>query len=125
VSVLVAEEVFVEKFTEPQHILATVTCKVTNTGSRAGSDAVLYFVVPTDAGKNGSPLKYLAGFQRVTLGAGESTIVSFNVVARDLALVGTDGRYRTKAGDWIIQIGVGDNQIQRPISVLSESQIRL
>jgi len=123
--VLTEAEVFVEKFTEPQHILATVTCKVTNTGSRAGSDAVLYFVVPTDAGKNGSPLKYLAGFQRVTLGPGESTTVSFNVVARDLALVGTDGRYRTKAGDWIIQIGVGDNQIQRAISVLSESQIRL
>jgi len=123
--VLTEAEVFVEKFSEPQHILATVTCKVTNTGSRAGSDAVLYFVVPSDAGKNGSPLKYLAGFQRVTLGPGESTTVSFNVLAKDLALAGTDGRYRTNAGDWMIQIGVGENQIQRPNTVLSESKIRM
>jgi len=115
---------YVDRFYEPQNILATVTVKVTNTGSVAGDDVVLYFVVPTDAGKNGVPLKYLAGFQRVTLTAGGSTTVTFNVTARDLAVAGRDGKLRTTAGQWTIQIGVGENQIQRPLSVLSESQIK-
>jgi len=114
---------FVDRMTEPKSILATVTCKVTNTGTVAGDDAVLYFVVPSDSGKNGSPLKYLAGFQRVTLTPGSSTTVTFNVLARDLALPGRDGKYRTTAGPWMIQIGNGENSIQRPITVLSESQI--
>jgi len=115
--------VFVERFSEPQQILATVTCKVTNTGTRAGDDAVLYFVVPPNAGQNGNPLKYLAGFQRVTLAAGASTTITFNVAANHLSLPGVDGHLRTYAGEWIVQIGEGENQIQRAIPVLSETQI--
>jgi len=115
--------VFVERFSEPDKILATVTCKVTNTGTRAGDDAVLYFIVPPNAGQNGNPLKYLAGFQRVTLAAGASTTVTFNVPANVLALPGLDGKLRTRAAPWTVQIGVGDNAIQRPIQVLSETQI--
>jgi hypothetical protein len=115
--------VFIERFTEPDKILATVTCKVTNTGNVAGDDAVLYFIVPPNAGQNGNPLKYLAGFTRVTLNPGATTTVTFNVAANHLALPGVDGKLRTSAGEWIVQIGQGENQIQRAISVLSESQI--
>jgi len=97
--------------------------KVTNTGSVAGDDAVLYLVVPPNAGQNGTPLKYLAGFQRCTLAPGNSTTITFNVAAKDLALTGVDGKLRTSANTWTIQIGVGENQIQRSISVLSETQI--
>jgi hypothetical protein len=111
------------KLREPASILATVTCKVTNTGNVAGSDAVLYFVVPPNAGQNGNPLKYLAGFQRVTLTAGQSTTVTFNVAATDISLPGLDGVYRTRTGPWGIQIGVGANSIEQNIHVVSESQI--
>jgi hypothetical protein len=97
---------------------------VTNTGNVAGDDAVLYFIVPPNAGQNGNPLKYLAGFTRVTLNPGATTTVTFNVAANHLALPGVDGKLRTSAGEWIVQIGQGENQIQRAISVLSESQIR-
>jgi len=123
--VLQEGEVFVEKFNEPQNIVAAATVKVTNTGNVSADDSVLYFIVPSDAGKNGSPLKYLAGFQRVTLGPGQATTITFNTLARDLAVVGTDGRYRTKAGDWTLQIGVGENSIQTTLHVLSENQIQL
>jgi len=115
----------VEKFSEPKSILATVTVKVTNTGNVAGDDAVLYFVVPPNAGVNGVPLRYLAGFQRVTLTPGQATTISFNVSAKDLSLPGRDGRLRTSAGLWTLQIGVGEQKIERAISVLSESQIKV
>lgn len=122
--VLIDGKDFTERMREPQNLVGAVTVKVTNTGTVAGDDAVLYFVVPTDAGKNGSPLKYLAGFQRVSLQPGGSTTVTFNVVAKDLAVVGQDGRYRTQAGQWFVEIGVGENKIRRPITVLSETQIK-
>jgi len=122
--VLKEAEVFEDVYHDPQNIVAAASVKVTNTGNVSADDSVLYFVVPSDAGKNGSPLKYLAGFQRVTLGPGQATTVTFNTLAKDLAVVGSDGRYRTKAGDWTVQIGVGENSIRRTLPVLSESQIK-
>jgi beta-glucosidase len=54
---------------------------VTNTGSRAGTDvAQLYLGDPAGAGE---PPRQLAGFQRVTLGPGQSTQVTFSVTPRD------------------------------------------
>jgi hypothetical protein len=111
------------KLREPASIVATVTIKVTNTGNVAGDDAVLYFVVPPNAGQNGVPLKYLAGFQRVTLNPGQSTTVTFNVAATDLSLPGLDGMYRTRHGEWIVKIGVGENSIEQAINVVSETQL--
>jgi len=124
-NVIEAAGVFVERFNEPQHILATVTIKVTNTGNVSGDDAVLYFVVPPNAGQNGNPLKYLAGFQRVTLAPGASQTITFNVAANHLSLPGVDGRFRTQAAPWTVQIGVGENQIERSIRVLAESEIHV
>jgi len=114
----------VDALSEPQNIVAAATVKVTNTGNVTADDAVLYFIVPSDAGKNGSPLKYLAGFQRVTLTAGGSTTITFNTLARDLAVAGIDGRLRTKAGLWTLQIGVGENSISKALPVLAESEIQ-
>ncbi len=60
---------------------ATVSATVTNTGSRAGSDvAQLYLADPSAAGE---PPRQLAGYQRVTLGAGQSTQVTFKVTPQD------------------------------------------
>jgi beta-glucosidase len=82
-----------------------VTATVTNTGSVAGSDvAQLYLGDPPGAGE---PPRQLAGFQRVTLGPGQSTQVTFDVTPRDTwwwdqAAGGwsqTAGTYRVYAGD--------------------------
>jgi len=113
----------IRKLREPGAPVATVTVKVTNTGNVAGDDSVLYFVTPSNAGQNGVPLKYLAGFQRVSLTPGQSTTVSFDTLATDLSLPGIDGQYRTRTGPWGIQVGVGANSIQGVINVLAESQI--
>jgi beta-glucosidase len=60
---------------------ATVSATVTNTGSRAGSDvAQLYLADPSAAGE---PPRQLAGYHRVTLGAGQSAQVKFKVTPQD------------------------------------------
>jgi len=54
-----------------------VSATVTNTGTRAGSDvAQLYLGDPSGVGE---PPRQLAGFQRVSLGAGQSAQVSFTI----------------------------------------------
>jgi beta-glucosidase len=58
-----------------------VSATVTNVGQRAGSDvAQLYLSDPSAAGE---PPRQLVGFQRVSLGAGKSTQVTFTVTPRD------------------------------------------
>jgi beta-glucosidase len=51
------------------------------------------------------PLKELRGFQRVTLNAGESKIVSFQLTDADLAFPGPDYEPITEPGDFLAMIG--------------------
>jgi beta-glucosidase len=64
-------------------VIATVT--VTNTGERAGADAVQLYVSPP-AGSAWEAPKRLAGFAKVTLWPGHSTRVSMTVDPRLLAV---------------------------------------
>ena len=58
----------------------TVSATVTNTGARSGADvAQLYLNDPAGAGE---PPRQLAGFQRVSLAAGQSRQVTFKVTPR-------------------------------------------
>jgi beta-glucosidase len=85
--------------------LVTVSARVTNTGRVAGSDvAQLYLGDPAAAGE---PPRQLKGFQKVTLGPGESATVHFTLGGHDLSYwddaangwVLADGRYQVYAGD--------------------------
>jgi beta-glucosidase len=62
--------------------VATVTVKVTNTGSRAGKEVVQLYLQDVAASVE-RPIRELKGFQKVALAAGESTVVSFTLTARD------------------------------------------
>jgi len=86
-------------------VLTTVSVNVTNTGKVSGDDVVMYFVIPPNAGQNGTPLQYLAGFERITLYPGQSQVVSFDVTQQSLRMADADAFYRTKAGEFEIQIG--------------------
>jgi beta-glucosidase len=58
-----------------------VSATVTNVGQRAGSDVTqLYLSDPSAASE---PPRQLVGFQRVSLGAGKSTQVTFTITPRD------------------------------------------
>jgi beta-glucosidase len=82
-----------------------VTATVTNTGQVNGSDvAQLYLGDPSAAGE---PPRQLAGFQRVTLGPGASTQVSFTVTPQQMSWwddaangwTQTEGSYTVYLGD--------------------------
>jgi len=110
---------------DPINIADAVSVNVTNTGKVAGSDVVLGFVVPANAGQNGVPLKYLADFTRIYLLPGQSQVVTFNIPAQFLTLVGVDGQRRTVYDTWKFVVGVGKNQISKDIEILPESSIVL
>jgi beta-glucosidase len=85
--------------------LVTVSARVTNTGRVAGSEvAQLYLGDPAAAGE---PPRQLKGFQKVTLGPGESATVHFTLGGHDLSYwddaanrwVIADGRYQVYVGD--------------------------
>jgi beta-glucosidase len=84
---------------------AQVSATVTNTGTRAGSDvAQLYLGDPSGAGE---PPRQLAGFQRVSLGAGQSAQVSFTITPQQESWWNdsangwsqTEGTYNVYVGD--------------------------
>ena len=77
---------------------------VTNTGDRAGKEAVLLYtsdIVASIVPDN----RRLRAFDKVELQPGESKVVEFEVPAKDLAFVGADGKWRLEKGDFRISVG--------------------
>ena len=74
-----------------------VTATVTNTGSRAGSEvAQMYLGDPSAAVE---PPRQLKGFQKVTLGPGQSTQVHFTLTPGDMSY------YDSSAASWAVPTG--------------------
>ena len=81
-----------------------VSVDVTNTGSRAGKEAVLLY--SSDLVASLIPdVKRLRGFEKIALEPGETKTVSFELPASALAFVGADGRWRLEAGDFRLSCG--------------------
>ena len=81
-----------------------ISVKVTNTGSRAGKEAVLLY--SSDLVASLIPdVKRLRGFEKVSLEPGESKVVEFEVPAGELAFVGADGKWRLEKGDFRLSCG--------------------
>ena len=81
-----------------------VSVKVTNTGDRAGKEAVLLY--SSDLVASLIPdVKRLRGFEKIELQPGESKIVSFELPAKELAFVGADGKWRLEKGEFRLAIG--------------------
>lgn len=93
---------------------ATVSIRVKNTGTRDGDEVVFLFHNATRAIQAWSaedPLakKQLIGFERVSLAAGASTVVHFQVDAEMLSVVDKEGTRHALAGlhDLIVSRGHG------------------
>ena len=81
-----------------------VSVDVTNTGLRAGKEAVLLY--SSDLVASLIPdVKRLRGFEKIALEPGETKTVSFTVPASELAFVGADGKWRLEEGDFRISCG--------------------
>lgn len=81
-----------------------VTVAVKNTGKRAGEEVVQLYLKHPHASVP-VPLRALAGFQRIALGAGETRTVTFNLTPRELSLIGADNRRVVEPGAIEIFIG--------------------
>ena len=91
-----------DPFTADDVLRFSVT--VTNTGDRAGREAVLLY--SSDLVASIIPdVKRLRAFTKVDLESGESKEVTFEVPASSLAFVGRDGKWRLEEGDFRISCG--------------------
>ena len=81
----------------------TVTADVTNTGLVAGDEvAELYLTPPAGPMR---PTLELGSFTRVTVQPGETKPVVFQLDARQLSLVGTDGSRAVLPGTYVVSVG--------------------
>jgi len=81
-----------------------VRVRVTNTGSRPGTEVVQLYVRDL-VGSVTRPVKELKGFQRVELAAGESREVSFTLTPEDLAFHTARGQWEAEPGAFTVMVG--------------------
>jgi beta-glucosidase len=88
---------------EADTLTASVT--VTNTGSRAGREAVLFFLTD-ETGSITRPVRRLAHFEKIALEPGESRTVRFAIdPRRDLSFPDESGRRRLEPGSFRLAVG--------------------
>jgi beta-glucosidase len=90
------------KFAPTDTLHARVT--VTNTGQRAGADAVLLYTRQRYASVT-PPGRRLRGFERVQLAPGESKTLQFTLTGADLSFVGRDNKPHLEAGRFDVMVG--------------------
>ena len=78
-----------------------VSVKVTNTGNRKGSEVVQVYLRRKDSSVNRPPL-WLAGFEKVSIEAGQSATVTVSVEARRFAHY--DGGWQFEAGEFEVLV---------------------
>jgi beta-glucosidase len=81
----------------------SVTVDVTNTGGRAGTEVIQVYVEPPP-GDPRRPLRHLAGFRRVDLGAGASIRATIELGRRAFA-VWQDDRWTVPPGSYTVLVG--------------------
>ena len=91
----------------------TVSIKVTNTGDVAGDEVVQMYLHDPVASIS-QPVKRLRGFQRVTLGAGESTTVTFTLDKSDFGFYDNRGKYVVEPGSIEVYSGSSSEKVSDP-----------
>ena len=86
--------------TDTLHVRVTVT----NTGQRAGADAVLLYSRQRYASVT-PPGRRLRAFERVQLAPGESRTVQFTLTGADLSFVGRDNKPHLEPGRFDVMVG--------------------
>jgi Beta-glucosidase-related glycosidases len=90
---------------------AAVSCRVTNTGSRAGEEVVQLYVRDVLA-TVARPIKELKGFRRIFLRPGETKNVRFDVGPETLAMLDARLKKTIEPGDFQIMIGSSSADIR-------------
>lgn len=87
----------------------TVSVDVTNTGMRAGDEVAQVYLTDLE-GSTPRPLRFLAGFERVTLLPGEKKTLTFIVTPEQMSMVNAQGQWGVEAGAF--NVAVGGNQCE-------------
>lgn len=88
----------------------SVTVRVTNTGKMDGDEVVQLYVSHKNIAN--APLRVLKGFQRISLKAGESRLVAFNVKSDQLSLVNDEGKFYQTKGTITVSVGGGQPEVK-------------
>lgn len=90
---------------------ARVSLDVTNTGNRSGDEVVQVYVHPLTA-ETVQPMKRLAGFSRVNIGAGETRRVDIELPAGSFEIIGVDYKPVRQRGEWEVMVGASSADIR-------------
>ncbi len=82
----------------------TVSVKVTNSGERDGDEVVQLYLTDEKA-STPRPIRSLEGFKRISLKKGESQIVSFTLVPRQLSMINDKDKQVVEPGFFTIAVG--------------------
>lgn len=95
----------------PTDATITVTCDVTNTGTRAGDDVVQLYL-RDDFSSVTTYDKALRGFARVSLAPGETKPVSFTLSRRHVELFNAERQWVVESGRFTVTIGASSEDIR-------------
>jgi beta-glucosidase len=88
-----------------------ISCEVKNTGDRAGDEIVQLYLQDV-IGSVTRPVKELKGFKRISLDAGQSAKVTFEVNAQQMAFHNRDMQYVVEPGDINVMMGASSEDIR-------------
>jgi beta-glucosidase len=91
------------------HLYASVS--VTNTGDRVGATTVQLYIQDPVASLS-RPVKELKHFQKISLQAGESRLVSFTLDEKDLSFYNADLKYGAESGRFNVYIGLDSEDVR-------------
>ncbi|KAH8203047.1 hypothetical protein TruAng_002775 [Truncatella angustata] len=94
--------------------VAQASVDVTNTGSNTASTVPqLYISFPQDTTPEGTPVKVLRGFSKVSLDAGETTTIQFELTRRELSFWDSDTKqWVIPQGDFTFSAGFSSRDIK-------------
>jgi beta-glucosidase len=81
-----------------------VSCKITNTGPRAG-DEVAQLYVHQETASVVTPVKALKGFLRIHLKPEESKTVTFHLKQSELAVWNASQQWQVEPGEYMATVG--------------------
>ena len=92
-----------------QTLTASVT--VTNSGNLDGKEVVQLYIRDV-VGSITRPVKELKGFQKISLNAGETKTVTFNITTNDLKFYNSDLKYDWEPGEFVIMAGGNSRDVK-------------
>ncbi|TCO28697.1 beta-glucosidase [Pedobacter psychrotolerans] len=95
--------------TKGKSITASVT--LSNTGKYVGKEVVQLYIRDL-VGSITRPVKELKGFQKVSLKAGESKTISFNISENDLKFYNSELKFVAEPGDFQVFIGTNSRDVK-------------